>query len=79
MRTTITLEADVTVRLERLRRDRPFKELVNEALRRGLDALESGPDEVTIYTVQTVAGEPHRVDLDNVAEVLAAVEGDTFS
>ena len=39
MRTTITLEPDVAVRLERLTRDRgiTFKEAVNSTLRAGLD------------------------------------------
>jgi len=38
MRTTLTLDDDVTVQLERLRRarDASLKDLVNEALRRGL-------------------------------------------
>ncbi len=40
MRTTITLEKDVASRLERLKKTRPFKELVNEALRAGLDEIE---------------------------------------
>ena len=42
MRTTITIDEDNAVRLERLRRRRnaPFKEIVNEAIRNGLDELE---------------------------------------
>jgi hypothetical protein len=46
MRTTLTLDDDNAVRLERLRktRDASLKEVVNEAIRRGLDALEAkGP------------------------------------
>ena len=43
MRTTVTLETDVAVRLERERRKRgvPFKEIVNRALRAGLDNLDA--------------------------------------
>lgn len=42
MRTTLTIDEDNAVRLERLRRRRvaSFKEIVNEAIRMGLDRLE---------------------------------------
>lgn len=41
MRTTLTLDDDNAIRLERLRkeRDTSLKEVVNEAIRRGLDQL----------------------------------------
>jgi len=41
MRTTLTLDDDVAAALERLRRTRnaSLKDLVNEALRRGLDNI----------------------------------------
>jgi hypothetical protein len=43
MRTTLTLDDDNSVRLERLRkqRDASLKDVVNEAIRRGLDSLET--------------------------------------
>lgn len=79
MRTTLTLDDDVAARLERLRRDRRFKDLVNEALRAGLDQLEAEVHEpAERYEVRPVEGEPLRTDLDNVADVLAEVEGDDF-
>lgn len=45
MRTTLTIDDDNAVRLERLRkqRDANLKEVVNDALRRGLDQLEAPP------------------------------------
>ena len=45
MRTTLTIDDDNIVRLERLRkrREASFKEIVNAALRSGLDALEAPP------------------------------------
>lgn len=45
MRTTLTLEDDVAVRIEELRRKTgaPLKEVVNRVLRAGLDELASGP------------------------------------
>jgi hypothetical protein len=42
MRTTITPEKDVAARIDRLQQTRPFKELVNSALRAGLDEIERG-------------------------------------
>ena len=41
MRTTLSLDDDVAARIEQLRRElnTPLKELVNEALRRGLAAM----------------------------------------
>ena len=79
MRTTITLEADVAARLRRLRGNQPFKELVNKALRAGLDQLEgSVAERPARYEVRPVEGHPRRNDLDNVAEVIAEAEGDDF-
>ena len=78
MRTTITLDRDVAARLERLRAHRPFKELVNDALRRGLDALEECVQPPEPYRMSTVEGRPARTDIDNVAEVLAEIEGNGY-
>jgi Arc/MetJ family transcription regulator len=79
MRTTITLEKDVAARLERLKRTKPFKTLVNEALRAGLDELERGlVNKGKRYTIKGVKGEPFRTDLDNIAEVIAEIEGEDY-
>lgn len=79
MRTTITLDKDVASRLDRLKKTRPFKELVNEALRAGLDEVErKGSKKRSRYSVTPVKGQPHRTDLDNVAELIAEIEGDSF-
>jgi len=79
MRTTITLEKDVASRLERLKKTRPFKQLVNDALRAGLDEIErEGAGEPVPYSITPVEGRPLRTDLDNVAEILAEMEGDGF-
>jgi len=79
MRTTITLDKDVASRLEQLRQGRRFKELVNDVLRRGLESYDRKREPVPKYTVKTVAGRPRRTNLDNVAEVLAEIEGDDYS
>ncbi len=79
MRTTITLDSDVASRLDRLKKTRPFKELVNDALRAGLDEIErESSTKPRRYSLTPVKGRPLRTDLDNIAEVLAEVEGDGF-
>lgn len=81
MRTTLTLDDDVAVRLEKLREERKdsFKTIVNEALRRGLDRIEAPPERREPYRLRPFS--PGRClvnELDDVAGVLAVVEGDDF-
>ena len=81
MRTTLTLDDDVAASLERLRRSQrlSLKQLVNEALRRGLDDM--GKRRKRRERVQTRAAALGRVrvaSIDNVAETLAIVEGENF-
>jgi hypothetical protein len=79
MRTTITLEKDVASRIERLKKKRPFKQLVNDALRAGLDEIERESAKKPVrYSLTPVAGQPRRTDFDNVAELLAELEEDGF-
>lgn len=78
MRTTITLDNDVAARLERLRGpERTFRELVNDALRRGLDAIERPPPRRRrAYTTPADLGALLVPNVDDVWGVIAAVEGD---
>ena len=78
MRTTLTLDADVAARLQRLRRSgRSLREVVNDALRHGLDAIESPPSRRRrSYTAPADLGEPLVPNVDDVWGVIAAVEGD---
>jgi hypothetical protein len=79
MRTTVTLEADVAARLERARRKRriPFKALVNEVLRSGLDALEAPRSAREPFRTEGFAlGESRVGSLDNIEEVLSRAEGE---
>lgn len=80
MRTTITLGRDIAVRLEgfRKRQDQTFKEAVNTALRAGLDRLEA-PEKKPAkrYILHAVSLGPRLPNLDNVADVLAAIEGES--
>ena len=79
MRTTLTLEDDVAARLRAAVRKhrRPFKAVVSEALRCGLDALDrprSTPPK--FRTTGIDLGASLVGSLDNVEEVLSRVEGE---
>jgi hypothetical protein len=52
MRTTLTLDDDVAIRLERMRKERDLdlKKIVNEALRRGLAEIEAPRKRVPFQT-----------------------------
>ena len=79
MRTTLTLDNDVAVRLERERRKRavPFKEIVNHALRAGLDSLDAAHrPKVDFHTEGFSLGQSRVGSLDNIEEVLSRVEGE---
>lgn len=80
MRTTLTIEDDVAVILERLRRARnkTLKDLVNEALRRGLRDMNDRPRQRERFRTNSVALGRIRtgVAIDNIAEVLAIAEGE---
>ena len=81
MRTTLTLDADVAVRLKRIQTERGWthKAAVNEALRRGLDVLEEPKaTRVPYQTRSTSLGRCLIGSLDDVAEALAMGEGETF-
>lgn len=78
MRTTLTLDDDVAVRLKAAAKHRSFRVVVNETLRAGLTALEK----------RTAPRPRHRTrgfdlgaslvgSVDNVEEVLSRVEGET--
>jgi hypothetical protein len=76
MRTTLTLDDDVAVRLKQLKGFSSFKEAVNEALRAGLEHLET-PSTVPQrpYKVQAVdLGGLKIKNVDNIAEILDLLE-----
>ena len=81
MRTTLTIDDDVAATLERLRkaRDASLKDLVNEALRRGLrDMGERQKRREPFRTKSVDLGRPKIGSMDNIGEVLAIAEGETF-
>jgi hypothetical protein len=81
VRTTLTIDDDVAAELERLRksRDASLKDLVNEALRRGLRDMSS-PTKVRapFVTGSVDLGGMRLASIDNIAEVLAVSEGEGF-
>lgn len=80
MRTTLSLDDDVAALLDRVRRRRgiPLKEVVNEALRRGLRDIGSPKKNVPFKTRAVSLGGTIAGNLDNVAEALALAEGEDF-
>ncbi len=81
MRTTLTLDDDVTVQLERLRKDRDasLKEVVNDLLRQKLHELRTPPKPRKKFVTRAVdLGEPLIKNMDNIGEVLAMIEGEDY-
>ena len=81
MRTTLSLDDDVSVMLTRVRKQRgaKMKSVVNEALRRGLtQLLQSEKPRKQFSTGSVDLGRCRLPSLDNVAEGLAVAEGDDF-
>ena len=81
MRTTLTLDDDVAAALERLRRarDASLKDVVNDALRRGLnDLAEPSKPRTRFRTQSATLGRLRVATIDNVSETLAVAEGEAF-
>ena len=79
MRTTLTIEDDIAVELERLRRERgrTLKDVINDALRRGLREMRARPTRKPFRTAGHDMGN-FLVNVDNVAEAIAHVERENF-
>lgn len=79
MRTTLTLDDDVSVMLKKLQKEQglSFKEAVNRALRQGLyRSMEAEQQEP--YRLRTFSMGESRINLDNIGEALAIVEGEDY-
>jgi len=80
MRTTLTIDPDVAIALERVRQreSMSLKAAVNEALRRGLRVMdqEREPPKTDPYVIRPWDTGGMRVDIDNVVEALDWAEGD---
>ena len=81
MRTTLILDDDIAAKLKAESRDagRPFRDVVNETLRRGL-ASRHATSQRQPFRVQTrdLGEVKPGVTLDNVAELIEQVEGAAF-
>ena len=78
MRTTLTIEPDIAADLDRLKRERnaSLKDLVNDALRRGLQDMRTDKKKRKPFRTRTFHGGRLLVDsIDNVWEVLGQVDG----
>lgn len=81
MRTTLTIDDDVAAALDRLRkaRDKGLKEVVNDVLRQGLKEMAAPKKTSEPFRTQSVRlGRARLSNVDNIAEVLAVAEGDSF-
>ena len=78
MRTTLTLDDDVAVKLktESQRAGRPFREIVNETLRRGLERRRATAQRRAFkVTARDLGNLKPGLSLDNIAELVEHVEG----
>jgi hypothetical protein len=78
MRTTINLDEDVLQKGRELasRLKKPFRSIINEALRRGLPEVEKPTRQRRYQTKARSLGVRPGISLDNIHELLAQVEGE---
>lgn len=78
MRTTLTLDHDVAQRVKSVTRKsgRPLKQIINEALRVGLDQLTRPKPAKPYRTRPRNMGLREGIQLDNVQELLSQVDGE---
>ena len=78
MRTTLTLDLDVAAKAKRgaAQLNKPFKEVINAALRVGLDVVLAPPAAKAYQTKGRSLGLRRGFNYDNVSELLTAAEGE---
>ncbi|HOE11079.1 MAG TPA: DUF2191 domain-containing protein [bacterium] len=78
MRTTLTIDDDVLDEARALaaKINAPFRRVVNEALRVGLQAVENPPRSRPYRSRPHKMGLKPGMNLDNIQELLAQVEGE---
>lgn len=78
MRTTLTLDEDVAQAAKELasKLHRPFKEVINNALRFGLEQIEKPASRKPYRTIPRPLGLRAGVSLDNIQEVISHFEGE---
>jgi predicted transcriptional regulator len=80
MRTTISIDDDVMERARIIATElqKPFKVIINEALRAGLDQVARPAKQRAYKTEPHAMGLRAGRNLDNIQELLAQVEGEDF-
>ena len=81
MRTTLSLDDDVAILIEKVRksRDASMKTVVNDALRGGLERMIKPISARKPFRTQSVdLGKCNYPNLDNTAEILAEAEGEWY-
>lgn len=78
MRTTLTLDEDVAQRTKELglKLQKPFKVILNEALRKGLDEVEKPLKRRLYRTKPHTMGLRKEFSIDNIQDLIAQVEGE---
>lgn len=78
MRTTLTIDDDILEKARAIGKKRrtPFRQVINEALRAGLERAEVAATARTYRTQPHPLGLKRGKDLDNIQELLAQVEGE---
>jgi hypothetical protein len=78
MRTTLTLDPDVAAKAKKsaARMGKPFKSVINSALRIGLDELLKPPVARPYRTRPHPMGLRPGFNYDNIGELLAQIEGE---
>jgi hypothetical protein len=81
MRTTLTLDPDVAAKVQRGAKKlcKPLKEVINDALRIGLDSVLNPPASRPYCTEPRPMGLRQGFSYDNIAELLARAEGEDHS
>lgn len=82
MRTTVTIDDDIALRIEQRRAERgqSFKDAINDMLRIALDADEAQVrrrEERSAPLKTFSLGQPY-LNLDNIGEVLAILDGEDY-
>ena len=81
MRTTINIEDDVLDQARKVaaKLQQPFRRVVNEALRAGLQTVENDKQSKPYKTKPVKMGLKPGLCIDNIQELLAQVEGEDFN
>ena len=81
MRTTLTLDPDIAAKAKKgaAKLHKPFKEIINAALRVGLDQVLSPPSARPYRTKPRPMGLRQGFNYDNISELVAAAEGENHS